>query len=176
MLATPPPRFQAPPLTASVPPSMIVPPKLALPESVSVPAPTFTSEPPTPSIIPLTSVERLLEPTVSSLEPRSYVPAPAIEPAVVPVMLGSGGPPVSGKVPGREKWLMPPALAMNVALPPLLLPKRLVTPPALVVIVALPALLPWKKFVFPLLVMLALPAVAVPPRKNQVRNSVQRIG
>ena len=60
----------------------------------------------------------------------------------------------------------PPALVMNAALPPVLLPKNLVSPPSLVVIVALPALLPWKKFVFPLLVMLASPAVAVPPPKK----------
>jgi hypothetical protein len=38
---------------------------------------------------------------------------------------------------------MPPALVMNAALPPVLLPKKLVTPPAVVVIVALPPLLPW---------------------------------
>ena len=60
----------------------------------------------------------------------------------------------------------PPALVMNAALPPALLPKNLVSPPSLVVIVAVPALLPWKKSVFPLLVMLALPAVAVPPPKK----------
>jgi hypothetical protein len=58
---------------------------------------------------------------------------------------------------------VPPALVMNVALPPVLLPKNLVSPPSLVVIVAFSALLPWKKFVFPLLVILAFPAVAVPP-------------
>ena len=58
---------------------------------------------------------------------------------------------------------MPPALVMNAASPPVLVPKNLVTPPALVVIVALPALLAWKKFVLPLLVMVASPAVAVPP-------------
>ena len=57
----------------------------------------------------------------------------------------------------------PPALVMNIALPPVLLPKNLVTPPALVVIVALPALLFWKKFVISSLVMLAKPAVARPP-------------
>ena len=44
---------------------------------------------------------------------------------------------------------LPSALVMNVALPPVLLPKNLVTPPALVVIVASPAVLPWKKFVLP---------------------------
>ena len=44
-----------------------------MPESVSVPVPTFTSEPgpgaqpQTSAMTPLTSVERLLEPTVSVL-------------------------------------------------------------------------------------------------------------
>jgi hypothetical protein len=61
---------------------------------------------------------------------------------------------------------MPPALVMNAASPPVLLPKKLVTPPASVVIVALPALLSWKKFVLPLLEMVASPAVAVPPPKK----------
>jgi hypothetical protein len=34
-------------------------------------------------ISPLTVVERLLLPTVSWLEPKKYVPAPSIEPAVI---------------------------------------------------------------------------------------------
>jgi hypothetical protein len=60
-----------------------------LPDNVSVPIPTLTSDAPLPpkvpppSISPLTAVERLLLPTVSWLEPRKYVPAPSIDPAVI---------------------------------------------------------------------------------------------
>jgi len=138
---------------------------------VRVPVPTLTSEPPTPPnsppswMVPLTVVERLLDPTVSCEEPRKYVPAPAIEPAVIGT-LGRPSSEPSGKVPRPDMSKTPFALVMNSALPPVLLPKNLVSPPSFVVIVALPALLPWKKFVFPLLVMLALPAVAVPPPKK----------
>ena len=61
------------------------------PDRVSVPLPTLTSEPPVPpdappsAMTPLTSVEKLLPPTVSVFEPRKKVPAPSIEPAVIPV-------------------------------------------------------------------------------------------
>ena len=47
-----------------------------MPESVSTPVPTFTSDPPVPpdeppsAIVPLTSVDKLLPPTMSALEPR----------------------------------------------------------------------------------------------------------
>jgi hypothetical protein len=60
-----------------------------LPDSVSVPVPTLASDAPVPPAVPpswidpLTAVERLLLPTVSWLEPRKYVPAPSIEPAVI---------------------------------------------------------------------------------------------
>jgi hypothetical protein len=56
-----------------------------LPDKVSVPVPTLTNDAPLPPswISPLTVVERLLLPTVSWLEPRKYVPAPSIEPAVI---------------------------------------------------------------------------------------------
>ena len=74
--------LRAPLLTASVPPSTAVSPKLALPESVRVPAPTLTTEPVIPEITPLTSVDKSLPPTVSSLRPSRNEPAPAIEPTV----------------------------------------------------------------------------------------------
>src|SRR6266851_1384418 len=126
--------------TASVPALTIVPPVYVFaPVSVSVPVPTFTREarlPPElpPSwIVPLTVVERLLPPTVSWLEPSEYVPAPAIEPAVI--WLFPAGP----EVP--EKSTVPDALVMNWALPPVLLPKNWVLAPLLVVMVALAALL-----------------------------------
>src|SRR5258708_7682706 len=152
--------------TSNVPPfTAVLPVYPFVPDSVSVPVPTLTREPPTPSISPLTSVERLLEPTVSSFEPRLYVPSPAIEPAVIPGTI-SGGAPLSGKVPRPEISKVPPALVMKAALPPVLLPKKLVVPPLWVGIVALPPLLPWKKLTIPLLVIVALPAVLVPPVKK----------
>src|SRR5438132_2940906 len=116
----PPPKARPPALlprlpsleTASVPALTIVPPVYVFaPVSVSVPVPTFTREarlPPElpPSwIVPLTVVERLLPPTVSWLEPSEYVPAPAIEPAVI--WLFPAGP----EVP--EKSTVPNALVMN---------------------------------------------------------------
>src|SRR5258708_15973101 len=107
-----------------------------VPDSVSVPVPTLTREPPTPSISPLTSVERLLEPTVSSFEPRLYVPSPAIEPAVIPGTI-SGGAPLSGKVPRPEISKAPPALVMKAALPPELLPQKFIVPPLFLVLRAL---------------------------------------
>src|SRR5215470_5934265 len=111
------------------------PPMLLLPVSVSVPLPSFTRLPPAPPswIEPLSVVERSLLPTVSSFDPIEYVPAPSIEPAVILPLLS--GP----EVP--EKSTVPPALAMNRALPPLLLAANCVSAPVLVVMVALPAVL-----------------------------------
>src|SRR5262249_11358804 len=66
-------RLDAPiePLTIGAPSLTVVAPVYALaPDNVSVPVPTLVSEPPSPEIPPLTSVERLLLPTVSALPPR----------------------------------------------------------------------------------------------------------
>ena len=58
-----------------------------------MPLPTLMSEPPVPpdappsAMTPLTSVEKLLPPTVSDFEPRKKVPAPSIEPAVIPAVV-----------------------------------------------------------------------------------------
>ena len=122
--------LRVPPLTASVPPSMVVPPKLALPESVSVPVPTLTREP-VPKITPLTSVDMLLPPTVSSLAPNRNKPAPAIEPAVS--LLSPAGPVLP------EKSTTAPLVLVMAALPPVLLSKKTHVP--LLVMVALPAVL-----------------------------------
>src|SRR5215831_3367484 len=130
------------------------PPMLLLPVSVSVPLPSFTRLPPAPPswIEPLSVVERSLLPTVSSFDPIEYVPAPSIEPAVILPLLS--GP----EVP--EKSTVPPALAMNRALPPLLLAANCVSAPVLVVMVALPAVLVSVKDSKkpPLVTMLELPA------------------
>src|SRR5262245_40046371 len=100
---------------------------------------------------PLTVVLRLLLPTVSWFEPRKKLPAPAIEPALILPSLA--GPAV------LEKSTVPPALAMNCALPPLLLSLNCVSPPLFVVMVALEAvLLLLNKSPPPLLVMMAFPA------------------
>src|SRR5690348_15471100 len=73
------------PVTDTIPPSRSVAPVyLLVPDRVSVPVPPLTSEPPVPRRTPLTSVERLLLPTVSWFGPREKVPAPSIEPAVIP--------------------------------------------------------------------------------------------
>ena len=61
------------------------------PDSVSVPVPALVSEPPVPPSLPPSwmtpenVVERLLPPTARFFEPRKTLPAPSIEPAVVPV-------------------------------------------------------------------------------------------
>ena len=142
--------LRVPPLTASVPPSTVVPPKWLSPESVIVPAPTLTREP-VPKIKPLTSVEELLPPTVSSLAPSRNEPAPAIEPAL---SLSSPEGPVL-----PEKFTDPPLLLVNAALPPVLVSKKKMV--LLLVMPALPAVLvSWKRR-SPLtpLVIVALPAV-----------------
>jgi hypothetical protein len=128
---------------------------LLLPVSVSVPAPSFTRLPPAPPswIDPLTVVERLLPPIVSSLEPNEYVPAPSIEPAVI--LPSPAGP----EVP--EKSTVPPALVMKRALPPLLLLVNCVSALPLVVMVALLAVLAPENEIRlpkPLLTMIEFPA------------------
>ena len=129
---------------------MVVPPKLALPESVSVPAPTLTREP-VPEITPLTSVDMLLPPTVSSLAPNWNEPAPAIEPAVS--LLSPAGPVLP------EKSITAPLLLVMAALPPVLLSMKVTSLPPLLVMVALPAvLLAVENQRVPLLMMVALPA------------------
>ena len=57
---------------------------------------------------PLTSVDKPLPPTVSRLEPRKKVPAPAIEPAVIPVVVKP------------DMSITPPVLMVNCAWPPVL--------------------------------------------------------
>jgi len=104
-----------------------------VPESVNVPLPTLTREPAVPRITPLTVVERLLLPTVSWFEPREKVPAPSIEPAVIP--------PDDREVMSNA----PPALVMKRASPPVALSTNPVRPPALVIMMALPAVLALRK-------------------------------
>src|SRR6202035_5498715 len=125
---------------------------MPMPDSVSVPAPTLIKEPPArPEMMPLTSVDRLLLPTVSSLAPNRKVPAPAIDPAVS--LLSPAGPVLP------EKSTVPPLLLVMAALPAVLLSKKKIV--LLFVMVALPAVLvSWKrKSPPPPLVMTALPAV-----------------
>ena len=79
-----------------------------------MPVPTLMSEPPVPpdappsAMTPLTSVDKPLPPTVSRLEPRKKVPAPAIEPAVIPVVVKP------------DMSITPPVLMVNCAWPPVL--------------------------------------------------------
>src|SRR6516165_9183855 len=73
------------------------------------PLPVLINEPPVPRITPLTSVERLLLPTVSWFGPREKVPAPSIEPAVIA--------PLDREVMSNA----PPAVVMKRALPPVAL-------------------------------------------------------
>src|SRR5260370_9435738 len=100
------------------------------------PLPVLINEPPVPRITPLTSVERLLLPTVSWFEPREKVPAPSIEPAVIP--------PLDREVMSNA----PPALVMRRALPPVALATNEVRPPPLVIMMALPAVLAVRKKMF----------------------------
>ena len=107
----------------------------------------MTSEPPAPRIRPLTSVERLLLPTVSWFEPRENVPAPSIEPAVIPLL-------------DREVMSnAPPAVVMKRALPPVALSTTAVRPPLVVIMVALPALLALRKKIFAWLPMVKVGAL-----------------
>jgi hypothetical protein len=153
---------------------------------MSVPLPTLTSEPPVPpdappSVMrPLTSVEKLLRPTVSVLEPRKKVPAPSIEPAVMPAVVRpemSTTPPALAMrrakppLPWPLKNVVPPASLMNVALTMAGASQALsqnVAPPFLLVTVAVPAVLwSWKK-VCPnwSLMMVELPAVLLSKNSN----------
>src|SRR5262245_34502132 len=129
---------------------------------------------------PLTSVERLLRPTVSCFEPRKKVPAPSIEPAVIPVVVKldmSTTPPTLAMrrakpaVPWPLKYVAPPALLMNVALTMAGASQMLsqnVAPPFWLGMVAAQAVLwSWKK-VCPnwSLMMVALPAVLLSKNSN----------
>ena len=120
-----------------------------MPESSSVPFPTFVSEPPTPEITPLTSVERSFEPTSRFLAPSTQLPAPSIEPAVVP-------PEVSPEISSA-----PPLCVMKVASPPLAVSTMEVVPPFVVVMVASPTVVLLTKKIVSLLVIVAFSAVAV---------------
>ena len=112
-----------------------------------MPLPVLINEPPVPRITPLTSVERLLLPTVSCFEPREKVPAPSIEPAVIPSL-------------DREVISnAPPAVVMKRALPPVALSTNAVSPPAVVIMVALPALLALRKKMFAWLPMIKVGAL-----------------
>jgi hypothetical protein len=75
------------------------------------------------------------------------MPAPSIEPAVIP------------PEDRPEMSTVPPALAMKRAWPRVLMVSNNVIPPVLVVMVALPAVLVPEKHISPLLVTVALPAV-----------------
>jgi hypothetical protein len=124
------------------------------PVSVSVPLPTLVSAPPVPPpppalpslMTPETVVLKLLLPTVSVFAPRKYLPAPSIEPAVMPAEVSA------------DISKLPPALVMKRALPPVLVSRKLTVAPLLVVTVALPAVLDWLNWTLSLLVMLAVPA------------------
>jgi predicted small secreted protein len=117
-----------------------------MPDSVSVPLPVFTSDPPTPSIPPLTAVETLLPPVVSWLAPRAKLPAPSMEPTVT-------GPAANAML------RLPPASLMKRACPPEASLKNRVIAPPVVRTVALPAVLWLKNSNKLLLVILAFPAV-----------------
>ena len=84
-------------------------------------------------IAPLTVVERSLLPIVSCFEPSSKVPAPSIEPAVIP------------PVDKADMSNTPPALAMKRAFPPVALSVKPVIPPELVIMLALAAVLEFDK-------------------------------
>ena len=102
-----------------------------------------------PEITPLTSVDRLLPPASSSFAPSEKLPAPSIEPAVMPP---------------DDRLLMtksPPASVMNRAVPPEVVSRKLVNPPFFVVIVALPATAELRKISLAEFVMTELPAVLV---------------
>src|ERR1700730_10275474 len=118
-----------------------------MPDSVMVPVPTLTSEPPAPRITPLTSVERLLLPTVSWFGPREKVPAPSMERAVIPPLDREVS--ANGTQPGVKRR----------ALPPVALSTNAVRPPALVIMMALPALLPLRKKMFAWLPMIKVGAL-----------------
>src|SRR5258708_26092224 len=97
------------------------------------PLPVLINEPPVPRITPLTVVERLLLPTVSWFEPREKVPAPSIEPAVIP--------PLDREVMSNA----PPAVVMKRASPPVALSTNAVRPPAVGIFKWLPAVVPIGK-------------------------------
>ena len=98
-------------------------------------------------ITPLTVVERLLLPTVSCFEPSSKVPAPSIEPAVIP------------PADKADMSNTPPPLAMKRAFPPVALSVKPVIPPELVIMVALAAVLELTKNRFAKLPMVKVGAL-----------------
>src|SRR5258708_1244800 len=114
------------------------------------PLPVLINEPPVPRITPLTVVERLLLPTVSWFEPREKVPAPSIEPAVIP--------PLDREVMSNA----PPAVVMKRASPPGALSTNAVRPPAVVIMMALPAVLALRKKMFAWLPMIKVGALEEP--------------
>src|SRR5438067_2331610 len=66
----------------NVPLPIVVPPeKVFAPDKVSVPVPVLT-RPPVPLITPENVVEAFVPPLVSANDPRSMLPAPAMEPTV----------------------------------------------------------------------------------------------
>ena len=81
---------------------------------------------------PLTAVEKLLPPTVSSLCPNTNEPAPAIEPAVS--LRSPAGPVLAEKSTSAPKKVL-----VMAELPPVLLPLK--TTKLSLVMVALPAVL-----------------------------------
>ena len=123
-----------------------------MPDNVSVPLPTLTSEPAAPAMTPLTFVDKLLPPTVSSFAPNWNKPEPASEPTLS--LLSRAGP-----VLPEKSTKASPVLVM-AAFPPVLLPKK-ATVAALLLMVALPAVLSLLKVMMPWLVREALAAVLV---------------
>ena len=137
-----------------------------------MPVPVLTSEAPVPPELPPSTIEpatlarRLLEPTVSCLLPSRKVPAPSIEPAVMPLEVR----------PEMSTTL--PALAISRAWPPVLVPMNAVLEAApLLVTVALPAVaLSAKVTVLPLpLLMVALPAEALSWKRRNAPPTVLMI-
>ena len=121
-----------------------------------MPVPVFTSDPPVPpDTPPLDRAADLGRQVVAAdsqrLDPEEVVAAPSIEPAVVPPLVSA------------EMSTAPPALVMNRASPPVLLPWKLVVPVPVVVIVALPAVLAPPNTKLKRLVMVALAAVLASP-------------
>src|SRR5215470_12981782 len=68
---------------------------MLMPVNVRVPTPVFRNEPPAPPpnppsfSAPENVADRLLPPTARLFEPRLIVPAPSIEPAVMPALVSS---------------------------------------------------------------------------------------
>src|SRR5262249_59333420 len=103
------------------------------PVGVRVPVPVVVRAPPVPPPDPPSCrtpenvVDRLLPPTARLFDPRRIVPAPSIEPAVMPPL------------ESNDRSMLPVAPLMRRAVPPVLLPVK--NRPRLLVMVALPAVL-----------------------------------